>query len=231
MSKKSKLIMMRHGQSQWNHFNLFTGWVDVPLSFKGIEEALAGGKLIKDFPIDVIFVSSLIRSQMTAMLAMSLHSSEKVPVVIHDGEKGKLQEWGTIYNPEAEADTIPTFVAWQLNERMYGELQGFNKKETLDKYGIEQVKLWRRSYAVVPPNGESLEMTAARAIPYFKERIVPLLKEGKNVFISAHGNSLRAIVMCIEHLSEEEVVSLEIATGVPMLYEYEEEKFNRIMLS
>lgn len=225
----SKLIMMRHGQSQWNLFNLFTGWVDIPLSQKGIEEALAGGEQIKDFPIDIIFMSSLIRSQMTAMLATASHSSGKVPVVIHEGE-GKLQEWAVIYNPQAESQTIPTFVAWQLNERMYGELQGLNKQETMDKYGEEQVRLWRRSYDVAPPKGESLEMTAARAIPYFQERIVPLLKQGKNVFISAHGNSLRAIVMSIEGLSKEAVLKLELATGAPLLYDYVQGGFNRISI-
>lgn len=222
----SKLIMMRHGQSQWNLFNLFTGWVDIPLSQKGIEEALAGGEQIKDLPIDIIFMSSLIRSQMTAMLATASHSSGKVPVVIHENG-GKLQEWATIYNAHAESETIPTFVAWQLNERMYGELQGLNKQETMDKYGMEQVKLWRRSYDVAPPQGESLEMTAARAIPYFQDRIVPLLKEGKNVFISAHGNSLRAIVMNIEKLSKEEVLQLELATGAPLLYEYAQGQFKK----
>lgn len=225
----SKLIMMRHGQSQWNHFNLFTGWVDIPLSQKGIQEALAGGKLIKNLPIDIIFMSSLIRSQMTAMLATASHASGKVPVVIHE-EEGKMSEWAAIHNPLAESNTIPTFVAWQLNERMYGELQGLNKKETMDKYGAEQVKLWRRSYDIAPPNGESLEMTAARAIPYFQERIEPHLSQEKNVFISAHGNSLRAIVMSIEKLSKEEVLQLELATGEPLLYDYVKGKYKRIYL-
>ncbi|MGZ3634190.1 MAG: histidine phosphatase family protein, partial [Parachlamydiaceae bacterium] len=122
---KAKLIMMRHGQSEWNALNLFTGWVDVSLSKRGIEEALKGGELIKDFPIDVIFMSSLIRAQMTAMLAMSVHHSKKVPVVLHPRE-GKLQEWSTIYNPQAEKTTVPAHVAWELNERMYGQLQGLN---------------------------------------------------------------------------------------------------------
>jgi 2,3-bisphosphoglycerate-dependent phosphoglycerate mutase len=220
----AKLIMMRHGQSEWNALNLFTGWVDISLSAKGIAEAFSGGELIKNLPIDVIFMSSLIRSQMTAMLAMSVHSSKKVPVVVHERE-GKLSEWATIYNTEAVESTIPAYVAWQLNERMYGQLQGLNKQETIDKFGADQVKLWRRSYNVAPPGGESLEMTAARAIPYFKETIVPFLEKGLNVFISAHGNSLRGITMSIQNLSEEEVLHLEIATGVPLLYEYREGRF------
>ena len=131
---------------------------------------------------------------MTAMLAMSRHASGKVPVVLHPGA-GKLEEWGKIYSQEAEKKTIPVLVCWELNERMYGELQGLNKAEMAEKFGKKQVKLWRRSYNTAPPNGESLEMTAQRSIPYFKDEIVPLLKEGKNVFVSAHGNSMRAIVM------------------------------------
>lgn len=222
----AKLIMMRHGQSEWNLSNLFTGWVDVPLSKNGIEEAFKGASLIKELPIDVIFMSSLIRSQMTAMLVMAVHSSENVPIIIHQGE-GKLEEWSTIYSEETKRKTIPTFVAWQLNERMYGQLQGLNKQETIEQYGAEQVKLWRRSYDTAPPGGESLEMTAARAIPYFKEKIIPFLDQEKNVFISAHGNSLRAIVMSIENLSKAEVLQLELATGAPFLYEYHSGTFGK----
>ncbi|MBA3237046.1 MAG: 2,3-bisphosphoglycerate-dependent phosphoglycerate mutase [Parachlamydiaceae bacterium] len=220
----AKLIMMRHGQSQWNLLNLFTGWVDVSLSELGIKEALQGGDLIKDVPIDVIFMSSLIRAQTTTMLAMSKHSSGKVPNVIHPGE-GKVQEWSTIFNPKAQSQTIPTYVAWELNERMYGELQGLNKQETIEKYGAAQVKLWRRSFDTAPPGGESLAMTAERTLPYFKERILPILQEGKNVFISAHGNSMRAIVMFIENLSKDEVIHLEIATGQPLMYDFQDGKF------
>jgi len=212
-----KLILMRHGQSKWNELNLFTGWVDIPLSTKGIEESLQGGTLIKDIPIDIIFMSSLIRSQMTAMLAMSIHSSGKVPLVLHPGE-GNLEEWAKIYNPETEKTCIPTIRAWELNERMYGELQGLNKAETIEKFGADQVKLWRRSYDIRPPHGESLKMTAARSIPYFKEKILPFLKQGKNVFVSAHGNSLRSIIMYLDGLTEEQVIQLELETGVPVIY-------------
>lgn len=223
-----RLIMMRHGQSQWNHSNLFTGWVDVPLSKKGIEEALEGGELIKDQPMDVIFMSSLIRSQMTAMLATASHASQKVPVVMHESEDRK--KWAVINNPDIEKNIIPVYVAWQLNERMYGGLQGLNKQATIDKYGAEQVKLWRRSYDTAPPDGESLEMTAARTIPYFKETIELFLKQDKNVFISAHGNSLRSIVMHIENLSKEDVVQLEIKTGEPMIYDYSNGEYKRIFI-
>ncbi len=218
--------MMRHGQSKWNQMNLFTGWVDVPLSELGIQEALEGGKLIRDIPIDIIFTSTLVRAQMTAFLVLSEHHTTKVPVVLHEGE-GRLEEWGTIYGEEARQNMIPVLRSWELNERMYGELQGLNKAETMKKFGDEQVRIWRRSYDTAPPNGESLAMTAARSIPYFRDKIVPYLKEGKNVFISAHGNSLRSIIMHLDNLSKEEVLHLELGTGTPILYDYSEGKFRR----
>lgn len=220
----SKLIMMRHGQSTWNELNLFTGWVDVPLSSKGVEEAIKGGELIKDIPIDVIFTSSLMRAQQTAMLAMLQHQSKKVPVIQHPGQ-GKLEEWAIIYSEKAHTQTVPVYCAWQINERMYGELQGLNKAETMDKFGKEQVQIWRRSFDIAPPGGESLEMTAARSIPYFKEQIVPALKNGLNVLITAHGNSLRSIIMFLDNLSKEEVVKLELDTGVPIIYDYKDHQF------
>jgi 2,3-bisphosphoglycerate-dependent phosphoglycerate mutase len=220
----SKLIMMRHGQSKWNEMNLFTGWVDVPLSELGIQEALDGGKLIRHIPIDIIFTSTLVRAQMTAFLVMSEHSTPKVPVVLHKGE-GQLDEWGKIYGEEARHNIIPVIRSWELNERMYGELQGLNKAETMEKFGTEQVRIWRRSYDTPPPNGESLAMTAARSIPYFRDKVVPYLKEGKNVFISAHGNSLRSILMHLDSLSKEEVLNLELSTGTPILYDYSHDNF------
>jgi 2,3-bisphosphoglycerate-dependent phosphoglycerate mutase len=221
-----KLILLRHGASIWNEKNLFTGWVDIPLSTKGIEESFKAGKEISNIPIDIIFVSSLIRAQMTAMLAMSVHAGDKVPCILHPGE-GKLDEWSHIHSPSAQETCIPTYVAWQLNERMYGELQGMNKDEMREQYGPEQVQLWRRSYDVPPPNGESLKMTAERSIPYFQQHIVPHLKKGKNVLISAHGNSLRSIVMYLDNLTEEEVVKLEMATGAPVIYTSANDKWKR----
>lgn len=220
----AKLIMMRHGESAWNQKNMFTGWVDVPLSDKGIQEALDAGDLLKDIPIDIMITTTLVRAQMTAFLSMSRHSSGKVPVVLHPGE-GKLEEWGQIYGKEAAANTIPVIRCWELNERMYGELQGLNKTETANKFGADQVKIWRRSFDTPPPNGESLAMTAARSIPYFTDKVVPYLKEGKNVFICAHGNSLRAIMMRLDGLTTEEVLHLEIATGVPIIYNYQNDLF------
>ncbi|MFT4553990.1 MAG: 2,3-bisphosphoglycerate-dependent phosphoglycerate mutase [Chlamydiales bacterium] len=221
----SKLILLRHGESMWNRLNLFTGWVDVPLSEKGITEALNAGEQIKDTPIGIIFVSSLIRSQMTAMLAMSKHSSAKVPILLHP-EGSKLAEWSKTYS-ENQEESIPVVQSPEINERMYGELQGLNKTETAEKFGVEQVKIWRRSYDTPPPNGESLKMTAERSIPYFKDFIVPHLMLGKNVLVSAHGNSLRSIIMHLDGLSREEVLQLEIGTGVPITYNYETGTFTK----
>lgn len=226
----SQLIMMRHGESVWNAKNRFTGWVDLPLSQKGVEEALEGGRKIAEIPIDCVFTSTLIRAQMTAMLALLSHQSGKIPVIQHP-EGGKIAEWGKVADPKALEETIPVYEAWQLNERMYGELQGLNKDETRKKFGIEQVHIWRRSYATPPPNGESLEMTAKRTLPYFWDYIVPQLAAGKNVFIAAHGNSLRAIRMELDHLSEEEVLSLEIPTGAPLIYSYQSQHFEAATFS
>lgn len=215
----SILVMMRHGESVWNKRHQFTGWVDIPLSERGIEEAIEAGKLIRAIPFDVIYTSTLFRAQQTLVMALMQHDSGKSPLFMHRGE-GQLETWGKIYADEAIAGCIPAYTAWQLNERMYGELQGLNKQKTMEKYGVEQVKIWRRSYDISPPNGESLRMTAQRAIPYFEEEIVPHLREGRNVLLSAHGNSLRSIIMELEGLSKDEVLNLEIGTGVPLIYEF-----------
>lgn len=226
MSKKApKLILIRHGQSVWNKKNLFTGWVDIPMSQQGIDEAYKAGEKIKDIPIDVIYTSTLVRAQMTIPICMLNHSSGKIPVFLHTGQ-GKLEEWSKVYSEETEASLIPVHQAWELNERMYGELQGLNKEETKKKFGAEQVHIWRRSFDVRPPHGESLEMTAKRTLPYFKKKIEPNLKEGKSVMISAHGNSLRSIIMEMVKLSPEEVVELEIPTGDPLIYTYEDGNYD-----
>lgn len=214
-----KLILLRHGQSEWNKRNLFTGWVDIPLSKEGIDEAFAAGEAISSIPIDIIITTTLIRAQMTAMLAMSRHRSGKVPQILHEGE-GNLESKGKVYGHEANDHLIPVIRCWELNERAYGELQGLNKAETAEKYGADQVKIWRRSYDVSPPGGESLAMTAARSIPYFNQVVVPMLQQNKNVFICAHGNSLRSIIMELDGLTKEEVLHLELATGLPVIYEY-----------
>ncbi|MCH9644557.1 MAG: 2,3-bisphosphoglycerate-dependent phosphoglycerate mutase [Gammaproteobacteria bacterium] len=219
------MILLRHGQSMWNAANLFTGWVDVPLSSQGIQEALEAGKQIADTPIDCIYTSTLMRAQQTAMIAMAQHHSQKVPMMLHE-EGSQQQTWSKIYSEQTEQDMIPVHADWHLNERYYGELQGCNKQQTREKYGEEQVKIWRRSFDVPPPEGESLEMTAKRTIPYLNETIIPALQQGNNILVSAHGNSLRSIVMEIEGLSKEAVLQLEIATGVPIFYQYKDGKFH-----
>jgi 2,3-bisphosphoglycerate-dependent phosphoglycerate mutase len=186
-----ELILLRHGQSQWNLENRFTGWVDVPLSSKGEEEARAAGKKLRGRRIDVLYTSSLKRAIDTATIAL---------------------ETAGIAPPPTVRDAA-------LNERMYGDLQGLNKAEAATRWGAAQVKLWRRSYDVRPPGGESLADTAARVLPYWDAHILPDLRAGKNVLVAAHGNSLRALVMHLDGLSREQVVELEIPTGVPLLYD------------
>lgn len=225
-TNEAALILIRHGESMWNEKNLFTGCVDVPLTKKGVEEAIEAGQRISNIPIDMIYTSALIRAQMTAMLAMTQHRRKKVPIIQHD-ENEQAKAWSQIFSDETKKQCIPVVTAWQLNERMYGELQGLNKQETADKYGNDKVHEWRRSYDIPPPNGESLEMCAERAVAYFKEHIEPQLISGKNIMISAHGNSLRSIIMYLDKLTSQEVISLELATGVPMLYIFKEGSFLR----
>ena len=196
-----RLILVRHGQSVWNASNRFTGWTDVDLSDQGVEEAEEAGRELSAIRIDVVHTSDLVRAQRTAEIIMRHNEA---------------------------SDGVPTKYDWRLNERHYGALQGLNKAETAEKHGAEQVHVWRRSFAVAPPEGESLEMTAARTIPYFTEEIVPELADGKSVLVSAHGNSLRSIVMHIESISPEDIVSLEIPTGEPIHYNYEEGIISRV---
>ena len=196
------LILIRHGQSVWNASNRFTGWTDVDLSEKGVVEAEEAGRQLSGNRIDVVHTSDLIRAQRTAKIVMQ--------------------------HNESSGDNVPTQYDWRLNERHYGALQGLNKAETAEKHGAEQVHIWRRSFDVSPPEGESLEMTAERTIPYFTEEILTDLESGKNVLVSAHGNSLRSIVMHIEGISPEDIVSLEIPTGVPMLYRHDENGMIRV---
>ncbi|KAK2982372.1 hypothetical protein RJ640_008966, partial [Escallonia rubra] len=225
-SDESALILIRHGESMWNEKNLFTGCVDVPLTKKGVEEATEAGKRISRIPIDIIYTSGLVRSQMTAMLALTQHCCKKVPIVMHN-ETEQARLWSQIYSEDTKKEAIPVVKAWQLNERMYGDLQGLNKQETAGKYGKEQVHRWRRSYEVRPPNGESLEMCLQRAVTFFKEHIEPQLLTGKHVMVVAHANSLRSIIMYLDKLTPQEVINLELSTGIPMLYIYKEGEFTR----
>jgi 2,3-bisphosphoglycerate-dependent phosphoglycerate mutase len=186
-----ELILLRHGQSQWNLENRFTGWVDVPLSPRGEEEARAAGTKLVGHRIDILYTSVLVRAIDTARLALEA----------------------------AGIAGLPTTRDAALNERMYGDLQGKNKAEAAAEFGAEQIKQWRRSYDVPPPGGESLADTAARVLPYWETHILPDIRAGKNVLVVAHGNSLRALVMHLDGLSRDEVLALEIPTGSPLLYE------------
>lgn len=221
----AKLILIRHGQSVWNLKNVFTGWVDVPLSSNGIIEAIKAGEQLSEIEFDMIYTSVQVRAIETAMLALAQNKSKKTPVVMHT--EGNMKDWTTIYSDAMNESIIPVVQDWHLNERYYGELQGKNKAETAKEYGDEQVHQWRRSYDIPPPNGECLKDTAERTIPFFKEEIIPQLEKGKNVLVSAHGNSLRSIVMHIENLTKEGVLKLEIPTGKPLFYELNDGKLSR----
>ncbi len=215
-----KLVLLRHGESIWNKENLFTGWTDVELSEKGVEEAKEAGRILKakGYDFDICYTSYLKRAIHTLNYALD----------------------------EMDMEWLPVRKTWKLNERHYGKLQGLNKAETAEKYGEDQVKIWRRSYDIAPPLldssdernpallkqyyreeklplGESLKDTIDRVIPYYEEFIVKDMKAGKRVIIAAHGNSLRALVQYIENLSKEEILEVNIPTGLPLVYELDDE--------
>ena len=185
------LVLLRHGESQWNLENRFTGWIDVPLSPRGEEEARNAGEKLNGYRFNRAFTSVLQRATETLRIVLEGIGQTNIPV---------------------ESDQA-------LNERHYGDLQGLNKAETAAKYGNAQVKIWRRSYDVRPPNGESLKDTAARVLPYWEKSILPRIQKGETILIAAHGNSLRALVMHLDKLTKEEVLELNIPTGVPLVYE------------
>ena len=199
---KSKLVLVRHGQSEWNAKNLFTGWKDPKLTDLGIQEAIKAGDLLetRNLKFDLMFTSDLFRAQETGRLILEQMNQTDIQVIEDQS----------------------------LNERNYGDLAGLNKDEAREKWGEEQVHIWRRSFDVPPPGGESLKNTAERVLPYFELEIMPKVKEGLNILVAAHGNSLRALVMELEKISAEEIVKLEIATGDPLTYEYSNGEFVRI---
>ena len=200
--KSSYLVLIRHGQSEWNEKNLFTGWKDPKLTQKGVDEAIKAGKELKEagYSFDKMFTSDLFRAQDT----------------------------GRIILEQMDIPSIEVVKDVSLNERNYGDLAGLNKDEARKKWGEDQVHIWRRSFDVPPPGGESLKDTAERVLPYFKENIIPELKEGLSILVAAHGNSLRALVMELEEISSEEIIKLEISTGVPLIYKFEENKIERL---
>lgn len=190
------LVLVRHGQSEWNKKNLFTGWRDVELTEQGRKEAREAGELMKaaGYRFDVAFTSGLKRAQETNALALEALGQRDLPII------------------ENEA----------LNERDYGDLAGLNKDDAREKWGEEQVHIWRRSFDIPPPGGESLKMTAERVLPYFDAEIMPRVLKGERVLVAAHGNSLRALVMQLDDLGPDEIVEVNIATGVPIAYELDD---------
>lgn len=185
------LVLVRHGQSLWNLENRFTGWVDVPLTQQGVAEAKGAGEKLAHIDFQVAYTSALRRAQNTLDNIISVNGWNDLPVIRDEA----------------------------LNERHYGDLQGMNKDEMRAKFGEEQVKIWRRSYDVPPPNGEALKNTAERTVPFFERCILGDIRQGKNVLVVAHGNSNRSIVMVLDQLTGDEVIQLELATGVPLVYE------------
>jgi len=213
--KQSTLTLIRHGQSIWNLQNRFTGWIDVTLSPKGIEEARQAGELLADEQFDLAFASTLIRSQETLYEILRQNRHCVGYRRVHEGENA----WYQHFKPgEEDQATLPVYFAEALNERFYGDLQGLNKDQARKQFGEEQVHIWRRSFDTPPPNGESLESTAARVIPYVEDVIVPQLSEGRNILIAAHGNSLRALIMHLENMTREQILAYELGTGVPIQY-------------
>ena len=198
----SKLVLVRHGQSEWNAKNLFTGWKDPKLTDLGIQEAIRAGELLetRNLNFDLMFTSDLFRAQETGRLILEQINQKDIEIIQDQS----------------------------LNERNYGDLAGLNKDEAREKWGEEQVHIWRRSFDVPPPGGESLKNTAERVLPYFEREIMPKVKKGENILVAAHGNSLRALVMHLENISSEEIVKLEIATGDPLTYEYSNGDFVRV---
>lgn len=192
-----QLVLLRHGESQWNLENRFTGWVDVPLSPKGEEEARQAGEKLKAAGVrfDLAFTSVLQRAIRTMEIALEVLGQGSIPVTKDQA----------------------------LNERHYGDLQGLDKAETAKKFGDEQVHIWRRSYDIAPPGGESLKDTAARTLPYCEAHILPAVKAGKSILVAAHGNSLRSLVMSLDKLTKEQVLELNLGTGVPIVYELDAE--------
>ena len=200
--KTCYLVLVRHGQSEWNEKNLFTGWKDPKLTQKGVDEARKAGDELRQagYSFDKMFTSDLFRAQETGRII--------------------LEQMGT--------PSIITIKDQCLNERNYGDLAGLNKDEARKKWGNDQVHEWRRSFDIQPPGGESLKDTAERVLPYFKENIIPELEKGSNILIAAHGNSLRALVMDLEKIHSEEIVKLEIATGIPLIYKFDKKRIERL---
>jgi 2,3-bisphosphoglycerate-dependent phosphoglycerate mutase len=219
----AELILVRHGQSTWNASNRFSGWVNVPLSHVGRQEARQAAQKISPYVIDVCFTSLLVRAIETTAICLTECEGAcggKSPIFKHDADDPNWHGWDRYEGDKSQE--IPIFLSQALDERYYGDLQGLNKAQTAEKFGKEMVHQWRRSFSIRPPGGESLQDTAKRTIPFFCDRILPHLQDRDNVLVAAHGNSLRSIIIHLENLGEE-VAQLELATGVPIVYDIDED--------
>ena len=218
----SFLVLVRHGESRWNIDNRFTGWVDVPLSEVGISEALICAKMVEGLELDVAFTSKLERAQETLLLILA--RQDYTGIFLHESKKRK--KW-SLHPHRFEAHEIPIYSSDRLNERYYGKLQGMDKGQARKRFGEDQVFKWRRSWDIAPPSGESLQDTYRRTIPYFKNAVMPQVRRGKNVIVSAHGNSLRAIIKYLDRISDADIPNLELPTGKPILYRWKKGKLAR----
>ncbi len=207
--------LLRHGESIWNVQNRFTGWVDVPLTEKGMQEAEHAGTVLRTMQLDHVCCSDLLRAQETAMIVMRAHASTLSPQ--------RVRSWDACH----DASMIPLLVDARFNERHYGLLQGLNKQETIVKHGAAQVKAWRRSFATRPPEGESLEDVCQRTHAAFDAQILPLLMQGKHVLLVAHGNTIRSLMMKLEKLAPDEIDGVECATGAIISYTFQHQNFTK----
>jgi len=219
----AKLYLQRHLKSQWNTENRFTGWVDVPVSKEGADSAKDAASLLKEEKFDIVFTSPLARNMQTTIKI--LRNLGKSPIFAHLDD-GKMQKWGNFDGGVGEC--VLTYVSEKLNERYYGELQGLNKDEAKEQFGEEKVLLWRRSYDVAPPGGESLKDVCKRVDPFYKKYIEKDLKDGKNVLVVASHNSLRAIVKYVEKVSDEKIIDVELPFGSLIKYDFEKGKYTKL---
>lgn len=210
-----KLVLIRHGQSIWNLQNRFTGWADISLSQKGIKEAKKAAKKLNSYKFDIAFTSNLLRAQETLFEILNSNQNCNHYIRIHENESKKYSHY--IHTKKDDLD-LKVYMNKALNERYYGDLQGLNKDDTKKKFGEKLVQLWRRSFKKAPPGGNALSRTYKRVIPYFKSHIEKELKNNKNIIISAHGNSLRAIIMYLENISGDDIQNIELKTGQPIVY-------------
>ncbi len=217
------LVLVRHGESRWNLCNRFTGWIDVPLSIKGIQEAEACAIHCKKYSYAAAFTSDLTRAQSTLLIILS--QQERTGIFQHDDPK--YLHW-THSSNKCGSDDLPIFASDALNERYYGALQGLEKHEAEAEYGAANVLSWRRSYRAQPPGGESLAEAHARTTPFLLSEILPRVERGENIIVTAHGNTLRGIIKHLEGLSDEQIAFVDLPEAMPLIYDYQDGKYSRI---